>query len=505
MEITNLLKKFARRSVLAAAIAGATIASFATYELATPVAANAAAEPTASPLDDHSVGALLSLDNAMETLAARITPAVVNVAVTARGDAHQASEEQLPEDLPPGFGQFFGQRMRPQQPEIEHGIGSGVVISPDGYIVTNNHVVNGAVDIRVTTSDKRVWTAKLIGTDPLTDLAVIKINGTNLPNVPWGDSTTLRPGQTVLAFGNPLGFRFTVTRGIVSALNRPNPSQDSRKPGGYIQTDAAINPGNSGGALVNARGELVGINTFIISETGGFAGMGFAIPTQIARPVVTNLVRYGKVNHAQMGVQVTDITPENAKFFQLKDNTGAVVTQVVPDSAGAKAGLKVGDVITSLDGKRIEGSSDLQVAVQEKQPDTKVNLQVLRDGKQMNVPVTLQSMEGRNETADNSSANHGKARWGVGLSDMTPDLREQLQVPSDVKGAVVGQVQPGSPADNAGLAAGDVIVGVNRHPVESAAEAKKALTSVPQGQDALVLVWSRGGNTFRVLHSTEAS
>jgi serine protease Do len=371
--------------------------------------------------------------------------------------------------------------------------------------VTNNHVVNGAVDIRVTTSDKRVWTAKLIGTDPLTDLAVIKINGTNLPNVPWGDSTTLRPGQTVLAFGNPLGFRFTVTRGIVSALNRPNPSQDSRKPGGYIQTDAAINPGNSGGALVNARGELVGINTFIISETGGFAGMGFAIPTQIARPVVTNLVRYGKVNHAQMGVQVTDITPENAKFFQLKDNTGAVVTQVVPDSAGAKAGLKVGDVITSLDGKRIEGSSDLQVAVQEKQPDTKVNLQVLRDGKQMNVPVTLQSMEGRNETADNSSANHGKARWGVGLSDMTPDLREQLQVPSDVKGAVVGQVQPGSPADNAGLAAGDVIVGVNRHPVESAAEAKKALTSVPQGQDALVLVWSRGGNTFRVLHSTEAS
>jgi serine protease Do len=162
-------------------------------------------------------------------------------------------------------------------------------------------------------------------------------------------------------------------------------------------------------------------------------------------------------------------------------------------------------VITSLDGKRIEGSSDLQVAVQEKQPDTKVNLQVLRDGKQMNVAVTLQSMEGRNETADNSSANHGKARWGVGLSDMTPDLREQLQVPSDVKGAVVGQVQPGSPADNAGLAAGDVIVGVNRHPVESAAEAKKALTSVPQGQDALVLVWSRGGNTFRVLHSTEAS
>ena len=188
----------------------------------------------------------------------------------------------------------FGQHMQPKS-QIEHGQGSGVIISPDGYIVTNNHVIDGAVDIRVTMTDRRILPAKLIGADPLTDLAVIKIDATNLPSVPLGDSTKLHPGQTVLAFGNPLGFRFTVTRGIVSALNRPNPfAADRRSPGEFIQTDAAINPGNSGGPLVNAHGEVVGINTFLVSETGGFSGMGFAIPTQIVQPTVDSLIKYGK-------------------------------------------------------------------------------------------------------------------------------------------------------------------------------------------------------------------
>ncbi len=201
--------------------------------------------------------------------------------------------------------------------------------------------MDGATEIRVTLSDRRILTAKLVGTDPLTDLAVIKIEGTNLPNIPIGDSSALRPGQTVLAFGNPFGFRFTVTRGIVSALNRPNPySDDPHKPGQFIQTDAAINPGNSGGPLVNAHGEVVGINTFLISPSGSFSGMGFAIPTQIVTPVVDSLVRYGKVEHAHMGVGITDVTPENAKFFDMKDNNGAVVTQIEPDSPGAKAGLR---------------------------------------------------------------------------------------------------------------------------------------------------------------------
>jgi serine protease Do len=389
---------------------------------------------------------------------------------------------------------------------VEHGLGSGVIISPDGYIVTNNHVVEGATDVRVTMSDRRILPAKVIGTDPLTDLAVIKVEGTNLPNAPWGDSTKLHPGQTVLAFGNPFGFRFTVTRGIVSALNRPNMSgDDARKPGQFIQTDAAINPGNSGGPLVNARGEVVGINTFLISPSGSFSGMGFAIPTQIVRPTVEKLVQYGKVTHGYMGVGIADVTPENSKFFHMDKAVGAVISQVEPDSPGAKAGLKVGDVITQIDGKEVSDASELQVVVGQKNPDTRINLQVMRDGKTVSVPVTLEAMGSRDKSGkETADAVKGKPRWGVGLSDITPEMRQQLQAPNDLRGALVQQVQPGSPADNAGLQSGDVIVEVDRKTVQSAADVQKALSSVPQGQDAIVLIWSNGGSSFRVLHASEA-
>src|SRR5579863_3029597 len=349
------------RHATVAVLALAALASVTAYEVIKPMSAGAAVTPAAAALDDNSVSPLLSLDRAMETLAARVTPAIVNVAVTSRAK-NDGPQSEMPDDMQRFFGPFFGPhgQMKPQQPQIERGIGSGVIISPDGYIVTNNHVIDGAVDIRVTMSNRKILVAKLIGADPLTDLAVIKIDGSNLPSVPWGDSTDLHPGQTVLAFGNPFGFRFTVTRGIVSALNRPNPTADPRKPGQFIQTDAAINPGNSGGPLVNARGEVVGINTFLISPSGTFSGMGFAIPTQIVNPVVQSLVRYGKVSHGRMGVGITDVTPENAKFFDVHDNNGAVITQVEANSPGAKAGLKVGDVITEINGKKITDAGQLQ-------------------------------------------------------------------------------------------------------------------------------------------------
>ncbi len=480
----------------------ALIASFFAYTSFAPVRAGVSSN--AVPLDDNKIGALLSLDQAMEAVAARVTPAIVNVAVTSSVKSQPAAEG-MPNDIQRFFGQQFGQHMQ-TEPRIEHGIGSGVIISPDGYIVTNNHVVDGATDIKVTLSDRRILAAKLVGTDPLTDLAVIKVEGTNLPNIPIGDSSALRPGQTVLAFGNPFGFRFTVTRGIVSALNRPNPyADDPHKPGQFIQTDAAINPGNSGGPLVNAHGEVVGINTFLISPSGSFSGMGFAIPTQIVTPVVDSLVRYGKVSHAHMGVGITDVTPENAKFFDMKDNDGAVVTQVEPDSPGAKAGLRVGDVITELDGKKVTDAGQLQMEVGEKRPGTQITLQVMRDGKSVSVPLTLEEMDGdRSEkvSAENSS---DKPRWGLGIADITPGLREQLQAPDDLNGAVIQRVLPGSPSDDAGLRPGQVIMGVNRHETKSASDVQKALASVPKGQDALVLIWANGGSTFRVLHSTQGA
>ena len=494
------------RRLLASVFAITLVVSFGAYELIKPVAATAAAASPAAPaLDDNSVTALLSLDHAMETLAARVTPAIVNVAVTSQAKPDAANIE-IPEGLQQFFGQFGGGRMQPQ-PQIEHGIGSGVVISPDGYIVTNNHVIDGAVDIRVTMTDRRILKAKLIGSDKLTDLAVIKVDGTNLPSVPWGDSAALRPGQTVLAFGNPYGFRFTVTRGIVSALNRPNPfSEDRRKPGEFIQTDAAINPGNSGGPLVNARGEVIGINTFLVSPSGTFSGMGFAIPAQIVRPTVETLIRDGKVTHGYIGIGITDVTPENSTFFDMKENTGAVVTQVESNSPGGKAGLKVGDVITELNGKTVSDAGQLQMEVGQERPDSTIKLTVLRDGKSLERPVTLEAMGSRDAEGNSSrDADHGKPRWGVGLSDLTPDVREQIQAPSDVRGAVIERVQPGSAADNAGLQRGDVIVQVNRHDVQSAADVQKALSDMPKGQDALLLIWSNGGSTFRVLHAGDGA
>jgi serine protease Do len=499
---------------LLASVLGAALVLSCTYEFVKPVSAKAAAPIMAAPaaaLDDNSVTALLSLDHAMETLAARVTPAIVNVAVTSRAKEEAANNNsEIPEEMQQFFGQQFGGQFgghRQMQPQIEHGIGSGVVISPDGYIVTNNHVIDGAVDIRVTMTDRRILKAKLIGSDSLTDLAVIKVDASNLPSVPWGDSVALRPGQTVLAFGNPYGFRFTVTRGIVSALNRPNPfADDRRKPGEFIQTDAAINPGNSGGPLVNAHGEVIGINTFLVSPSGTFSGMGFAIPSQIVRPTVETLIRDGKVTHGYIGIGINDVTPENSKFFDMKENTGAVVTQVEPNSPGGKGGLKVGDVITELNGKTVSDAGELQMEVGQKRPDTTINLKVQRDGKTVDVAVKLEAMGSRDKDGNGSSdADHGKPRWGVGLSDLTPDVRQQIQAPGDVRGAVIEQVQPGSVADNAGLQRGDVIVQVNRHDVQSAADVQKALSDVPKGQDALLLIWSNGGSSFRVLHAGDGA
>jgi serine protease Do len=499
-------KAVVTRRLLVALVAVTAVGSVATFNF-TKSANAAVAAPAAAPLDDNSVGALLTLDRAMETLAARVTPAVVNVTVASKANAQQAGGEGMP-DMQQFFGPGnpFGRQFNmPSQPRnrMEHGLGSGVIISPDGYIVTNNHVIEGAVEIRVTMSNREVLPAKLVGADPLTDLAVIKVNATNLPSVPWGNSAGLRPGQTVLAFGNPYGYRFTVTRGIVSALNRPNPdASDRRKLGEFIQTDAAINPGNSGGALVDARGELIGINTFLISSSGSFSGMGFAIPSQIVQPTVETLIRDGKVTHAFIGIQISDVTPDNAKFFQMNKAVGVVVSEIEPDAPGAKAGLRTGDVIAELDGQPVTDAGQLQMMVGQKRPGDTIHLGVVRDSKSTSIAVTLEALGGGKGT-EFAAGEHGKGRWGLRLADLTPDTRNELQAQASVHGAIVEDVLPGSPADNAGLQRGDVIMEVNRRSVKSAADVAQMLSNVPNGQDALVLVWSQGGSTFRVLHPAQ--
>lgn len=472
----------------------------------------------ATPLDDSSVSSLVSLDNAVEAVAAKVTPAVVNVSVTARASSEQVASEDgqdfgVPQGaLPPGFERFFGPQGRgkhsAQQQPIEHGIGSGIIISPDGYIVTNDHVAGDAMQIRVTLNDRRVLPAKLVGTDKLTDLAVIKVDAKDLPSIAWGDSTKLHPGQTVLAFGSPFGFfQFSVTRGIVSAVNRPNPySDDPRKPGAYIQTDAAINQGNSGGPLVNAHGELVGINTFIISNSGSFAGAGFAIPSQIVKATADELIRSGVVHHGYLGISMNDVTPDNASFFNLPDASGAIVSQVTPDSPAGSAGLKSGDVLRELNGSKIVNGGALQVAVSEVSPGTTISLGILRNGKPEIVKIKVGEFHSDKEVAENGdSSSHQGGRLGLAVNDLTPEMREQLNVPTQVNGAAVQSVRPASPAEDAGISAGDIILEINRHPVASAEKFVSEVHSTPSDKDILLLVWSRGGATYRVLHPDTSS
>ncbi len=519
---TNLLRAQARRfagPMLALALilfTGAFVFGHKHVDAAT------AAENPIAPINNASIDPLLALDQATEAVASRVTPAVVNIAVTSHRSEQPAmeSEGQGEGDNPfsqffgpgfgPGSGQQFGHGMPGMghgQRQIEHGIGSGVIISPDGYIVTNNHVVDGAMEVRVTLHDRRSFPAKVIGTDKLTDLAVVKINANDLPAIAWGDSTKLVPGQSVLAIGNPFGqFQFSVTRGIVSAVNRSNPFRDdARKPGGFIQTDAAINPGNSGGPLVNAHGQLVGINTFLISDTGNFSGAGFAIPTQTVRPVVDALMKNGVVHHGYLGVGLNDITPENAKFFNLTGNTGALIASVTPNSPASRAGLKEGDVVTAVNGRPVETGSDLQVIVSEDAPGSKIELDVMRNGHPEKMNLTVGEYHKDQEVAANTTDESGHARLGIAISDLTPDVRQQLNLPSDVKGVAVAQVQPGSPAEDAGLTGGDVILEINRKPVESADQFRNDVKQAPADQDMLLRVWANGGTTYRVVHPETAS
>jgi serine protease Do len=498
---TNELVEKAKKFGAPAAVAGAFVLGAALFVGHGGV--HAAANP--GPLDDRSVSALTSLDQAMESVAARVTPAVVNIAVTSRTTDQDTSEEQQQgmQNLPPGFAQFFGQSGgQPAQPQIQHGIGSGVIISPDGYIVTNNHVVDGATQIQVTLHDRRVLSGKVVGVDKLTDLAVVKVNASDLPTISWGDSTKLEPGQTVLAFGSPFGyFQFSVTRGIVSAVNRENPYRDdARKPGGYIQTDAAINPGNSGGPLVDAHGDLVGINTFIISGDGSFAGAGFAIPSQMVKATTEQLIKHGKVEHGYLGISLNDVTPDNARFFHLEDASGAIVSQVTPDSPAGHAGLRTGDVVAELNGQKVLNSSALQVMVSEMTPGTSISMGIVRDGKPTTVSVTVGQFHGNTEAASNDGQDGPQSgKLGLAVSDLTPEARQKLQVPEQVHGVLVQNVRPASPADDAGLQPGDVILEVDRQPASSASQFVSEVHQSPAGKDMLLLVWSKGNASYRTI------
>jgi serine protease Do len=395
------------------------------------------------------------------------------------------------QQMDPMLRQFFGGGFEAPRSHREGGLGSGVLVSPDGYILTNNHVVDGATDVKVTLPDRREFKARVIGADPKTDVALLKIEAGNLPVITIGNSSKLQVGDAVLAIGNPYGVGQTVTMGIVSATGRNNLGIEDYED--FIQTDASINPGNSGGALVNDRGELVGINTAILAPgSGGNQGIGFAVPVNLVRQVMDQIVTHGSVERASLGVAVQEVTPAIAKAIHLDGPKGALVSQVMPDSAAQRAGIQTGDVIVEVNGTPIVESNQLRMAISMMNPAQSVKLKVFRNGQNTNLTAQLGEMqEKKTERASNDSADSDKTLQGVSVQSLDAQTARQLGLPASTKGVVVTDVDPASQAAQSGLKEGDVIQEVNRQPVANAQDFNRA---VKKSDGESLLLVNRGGN-----------
>jgi len=453
--------------------------------------------PDATAAADHgtTVATLAMNPTGFPEVAKAVTPAVVNITP---GKSLQHRGSRLPFDPE----EFFGLPGPPHRPfprgpfgpeEPRGRMGSGVIVSSDGYVLTNNHVVEGQSQVTVTLPDKREFTGKVVGQDAKTDLAVVKIEAKDLPSVPWGDSSKLQVGEYVLAVGNPFGLTSTVTLGIVSAMGRGHMGITQYED--FIQTDAAINPGNSGGALVNTKGELVGINTAIFSQTGGYQGVGFAVPVSMAKPVYESLVKTGKVVRGYLGVSIQEMTPALARSFGVKEPTGALVSDVTEDSPAERAGLKQGDVIVAYQGRAISDPAALQKAVTGTPVGTKATITVLREGQEKELTVTIAEQPDALKLARAGEADGNHALAGIEVQSLDRQTARELGLDSKVQGVVVVSVEPDSPADHAGLRQGDVIREVNRKPIKSVKDFEKAASSVEKNEHVLLLV-NRSGNSL---------
>jgi serine protease Do len=436
----------------------------------------------------------------------RVAPSVVKITSETKAKRVKMNGGDNPMFNDPAFRQFFGGRMPEMESPAQTGLGSGVIISADGYIATNNHVVEGADQLTVTLDDGRELKAKVVGRDPLTDIAVVKVEATDLPAVTFADTNKIEVGDRVLAIGNPFGIGETVTSGIVSAKGRRvGILSDVKGFENFIQTDAAINPGNSGGALIDIDGRVIGINTAILSRSGGFQGVGLAVPANLVSQVAEGLVKNGKVVRGFLGVNVQDITPALADSFGLKNRAGALVAEVTPDSPAAKAGLKEGDVITNFNGTSVKDANGLTLEVTAISPGTKVNLEVLRDGKTEKLAATTGERPNRNGRISEvaSSDDDEGVLNGVAVEDLTPEARREMNLPGRLKGAVVSQVAPDSASARAGLSPGDVILEINRQRVASAEDAIN-FSAKAEGKKTLLKLWSKGSTIFVVVDETES-
>ncbi len=438
----------------------------------------------------------VSFEAGLTPVVERVVPAVVNISsekMVRSPDVGPAA----PFFFDPFFREFFGDESprgynQPRE-RREQSLGSGVILTADGYLLTNNHVVESASEIRVSLADKRELKAKIVGADPRTDIAVLKVDEKNLPVLPIADSSQVKTGQFVLAVGNPFGLNQTVTMGIVSAIGRGNLSIVDYED--FIQTDAPINPGNSGGALVDIRGALIGINTAILSRSGGNQGIGFAVPINMARDVMDRLIKDGKVIRGWLGVVIQPVTPAIARAMGLDKPRGALIGDVSPGSPAEKAGLRRGDIVLAFNGQAIAETRELSLKVAMQAPGSSARLEVHRDGRVIEVPVVLgeQPSEGR-ASLPGREPEAEPVLEGVAVTELTPQLRRQLGLPPGVVGVAVSAARPGTPAAEAGLRRGDVIQEVNRRAVASVAEFERAIRQA--GRDAVLLLVNREGNTL---------
>ena len=400
----------------------------------------------------------------------------------------------------PFFRQFFGDQFfhgfQMPREQREQSLGSGVIVSPDGYILTNNHVIEGASEIKVFLPDKREFKGKVVGSDPKTDIAVVRIEANKLPTLTMGDSSKIQVGDLAFAIGDPFGIGETATMGIVSATGRNGLDIEDYED--FIQTDAAINPGNSGGALVNARGELIGINTAILAGGGGGnQGIGFAIPINMARRVMDEILKTGKVMRGYLGIVIQDVTPNLAKAFNVPQGKGALIGDVTAGGPADKAGLQKGDVIEQLNGQTVNGINELRLQIASMAPGTVVHLKILGNGQERDVAVTLGELPGKTVQSGPSGLVENSPMHGVQVDNLTASVARELGVQPTTEGVVVTDVAPGTPASDAGLQRDDVIEEVNHHPVANVTEYERILRQA--GTQTIVLLVNRGGQTSFVV------
>jgi serine protease Do len=438
---------------------------------------------------------IMETSRAFSEIVDAVSPTVVNISTTKviRRDTRSLFEDPFFDLFNPFHDYGVPKKWK------EQSLGSGVIVSSDGYIITNNHVVEKGDEIKVTLFDKRTFKGKIVGADPKTDIAIVRIDARDLPTLTWGDSEKLQVGEFVLAIGNPYSLSHTVTMGIISAVGRANVGIADYED--FIQTDAAINPGNSGGPLVNIKGELIGINTAIFSRTGGYQGIGFAVPSNMVRLVMDQLVQKGKVTRGWIGVTIQELTPELAQKFGLKKSNGALVSDVVKDSPAGKAGITRGDVIVEFNGKEVKDVSNLRNMVAQSKIGSEISMRIFRSGKEYTVKVFIIELPREvAEVVPDQLPNDANVEVLTGLTvmDLTKEIIRQLGFNKDERGVVVVKVEPGSPADEAEIKKGDILKEIDKKSINNAEDFNRIASNIKK-DDTVLLFINRGGKKFYVI------